>query len=354
MRLHFIIPLTAGLLCGAALLNARVTGQPSIDPPAGPITESQRFGVGTAINATNTPGDTDALFKITSPGSYYLADHITITDLTTVSGKPFAIEIAADDVTIDLNGFTIARRLLSNPIGRQEGDAERGAAAPPAGSAAITTSDSGSNGLRVSNGNIRGFEYGVRTTAFNFGGLSGSDSALSNLDIDSPGPNGRGIVVSNGWTITNCYVRAGRDGIVTDALSLGGATADTRITGCTVVAGQIGVSSDYALIEGCVVTGGAAGIDSSDSVIRGCVVVSDGTGIFASRSTLDSCRVRTRSDFVGNPAIDLFDGVITNCYASAPPTTPAYDLRGFTVISNSSSTGNSNVSPEVLVVDSRL
>src|SRR5678815_4185257 len=55
-----------------------------------------------AINATNTPGDTDSLFKITQPGSYYLTGNIT-----GVAGK-HGIAIAASGVTVDLNGFDVA------------------------------------------------------------------------------------------------------------------------------------------------------------------------------------------------------------------------------------------------------
>lgn len=73
-------------------------------PPTGPITSTMKTMAEveprTAINAVNTPGSATSRFKITQPGSYYLTDHITHT--TT------GIEIAASNVTIDLNGFTIS------------------------------------------------------------------------------------------------------------------------------------------------------------------------------------------------------------------------------------------------------
>ena len=53
------------------------------------------------VNATNTPGDANALFNINSPGSYYLSGNIT-----GVNGKS-GIIINADDVTLDLNGFQL-------------------------------------------------------------------------------------------------------------------------------------------------------------------------------------------------------------------------------------------------------
>ena len=70
-----------------------------LNPPAGPITSTPGPEPRIALNATNTPGDADSVYKITQPGSYYLTGN-----LSGVSGKR-GIEIDASDVTIDLNGF---------------------------------------------------------------------------------------------------------------------------------------------------------------------------------------------------------------------------------------------------------
>lgn len=79
-----------------------------LSPPAGPVLPSmktlQDIEPRTPINSITCPGDNDALpsvFKITQSGSYYLPGN-----LTAVATK-IAIEVAADNVTIDLNGFTI-------------------------------------------------------------------------------------------------------------------------------------------------------------------------------------------------------------------------------------------------------
>jgi hypothetical protein len=76
-----------------------------LDPPAGPVTGTYKtlsdVEPRIAINAINTPGDADSTFKITQPGSYYLAGNII-----GVSGK-HGIEVVAGNVTIDLNGFAI-------------------------------------------------------------------------------------------------------------------------------------------------------------------------------------------------------------------------------------------------------
>ena len=53
------------------------------------------------VNATNTPGDGSSVFRITAPGSYYLSANVT-----GVAGKS-GVVIAADDVSLDLNGFEV-------------------------------------------------------------------------------------------------------------------------------------------------------------------------------------------------------------------------------------------------------
>jgi hypothetical protein len=55
----------------------------------------------TVVNAANTPGDSGDKFIISQPGSYYLTGNITVS-----SGN--AIAITTNNVTLDLNGFTIS------------------------------------------------------------------------------------------------------------------------------------------------------------------------------------------------------------------------------------------------------
>lgn len=352
MRLQIAITLFVGMLSGAALLGVRSVAQPSLDPPAGPVERSQRFGLGTVINATNTPGVGDALFTITEPGLYYLADNITITDFTTFEGKLFAIEIASDDVTLDLNGFTIARQRLTNPLGSDSEDTQRGSNLPPEQSIAITTLDNGASGLHISNGNIRGFATGVRSTPVVFGGQTGTDSVLERMDIESSHPNRDGMNLGTGWTVRDCHVRSAGTGIRATASGFG--ANNIRVIDCTVISVGTGINSDNALIQGCVVTSQQSGIIASDAVIRSCVVVAGETGIFANRSVIESCRARTSSDFAPRAAIEADDCVIANCFASAPSSNPAFDISGLSVISNSTGNLNSNVEFGVEVLNCRL
>ena len=106
MRLQ--LPIAASVLAYAAFVVVPPNGLAlagDLDPPAGPITPTMKPLVEieprTAINATNTPGDADSIFKITQPGSYYLTGNIT-----GVAAKN-GIEIAADAVVLDLMGFQL-------------------------------------------------------------------------------------------------------------------------------------------------------------------------------------------------------------------------------------------------------
>lgn len=76
-----------------------------LDPPGGLIAPTHKtlteVEPRVAINVTNTPGDTGCLFRITTPGSYYLT-----SDITGVPGKD-GVRIEAGGVSIDLMGFTL-------------------------------------------------------------------------------------------------------------------------------------------------------------------------------------------------------------------------------------------------------
>ncbi|MCC6323156.1 MAG: hypothetical protein IT438_17160 [Phycisphaerales bacterium] len=89
------------LLCAAAWLPAG-----PLDPPGGAVSSTYKTLTEVEpripISLATTPGDADSLFRITSPGSYYLTGNIT-----GVIGK-HGIEIAAGEVTIDLNGFALS------------------------------------------------------------------------------------------------------------------------------------------------------------------------------------------------------------------------------------------------------
>ncbi len=91
-------------LAGVAALS-RMTQAGPINPPAGSVASTSKalseVEPRTAVNATNTPGDSSAVFVISSTGSYYLPSNIAVP-----AGK-VGIKVTATNATIDLNGFTI-------------------------------------------------------------------------------------------------------------------------------------------------------------------------------------------------------------------------------------------------------
>ncbi|MGH7133705.1 MAG: right-handed parallel beta-helix repeat-containing protein [Phycisphaerales bacterium] len=97
----------------AILLTAAWLHAGPLDPPPGPIAGSGKttqeifnevaaVEPRRAISATTTPGDADSIFRITTSGSYYLTANLTVP-----SGQS-GIEILANNVTVDLMGFTIS------------------------------------------------------------------------------------------------------------------------------------------------------------------------------------------------------------------------------------------------------
>lgn len=84
--------LAAGALCGG-IFAAYFTMAGPLNPPAGAVAPTDRFQLSDAL--------TPLPHTITQPGSYVLTG-----PLTGVSGE-HGIIIAADDVTLDLNGFAL-------------------------------------------------------------------------------------------------------------------------------------------------------------------------------------------------------------------------------------------------------
>lgn len=98
--------ITCTTIATFALVAAAIALGP-LNPPSGAVSSTNKtlseIEPRIAVNATNTPGDSDStpsLFKLSTPGSYYLTGNIT-----GVSGK-HCIELSSG-VTLDLNGFSL-------------------------------------------------------------------------------------------------------------------------------------------------------------------------------------------------------------------------------------------------------
>jgi hypothetical protein len=95
----------AGVAVAVCVSWCGVVAAGPITPPPGPVVSTHKtlseVEPRIAINAVNTPGDSNSIYKITQPGSYYLTGN-----MAGVSGK-HGIEITASDVSIDLMGFVL-------------------------------------------------------------------------------------------------------------------------------------------------------------------------------------------------------------------------------------------------------
>jgi parallel beta-helix repeat protein len=173
---------TAGLLVAGPL-----------NPPGGPVTGTYKTLTEVepriAINLANTPGDADSLFKITQPGSYYLTGNIS-----GVVGK-HGIEIAANNVTIDLSGFDLV-----------------GVTGMGAFDGVSLTAFSAQN-IVVRNGSVRGWGDAGVDLANSYGLNCRIESVLASRNI------GHGITVGLSAAVTACSsFDNGGDGIRTDSV----------------------------------------------------------------------------------------------------------------------------------------
>ena len=227
-----------------------------LNPPAGSVTASGKrlteIEPRIAINATNTPGDADSIFKITQPGSYYLTGNVT--------GAPgkHGIEIATYDVTLDLNGF----ELIGSGATSLDG---------------ISTTSSSFN-ITVRNGTIRswgddGLDLNTQTSV-----NSVVENILANGNLDV------GIAVGLGSVVSGCVARNNATGILT--------FISCTVRDCTATLNGV---NGFQLFGDCQIFGctapynGTNGIDAGNACsVMQCVVTTNGSNGIA---VLGDCRV---------------------------------------------------------------
>lgn len=163
---------TSGSLCVLCVSAINVSHAGPLTPPAGPVAPTPGPEPRVAINATNTPGDANSVFRITLPGSYYLTGNVT------GEAAKHGIEIAADGVTVDLNGFA-----LIGVAGSLNG---------------VFTDSAANTGITIVNGSIRSWG----SAGVNFFTFQTDDCVLDRLVISGNGSTG--ISTSDNARVTNC------------------------------------------------------------------------------------------------------------------------------------------------------
>lgn len=246
-----------------SLLGAAAITAGPLDPPAGPVASTYKtlseVEPRIAINAVNTPGDHDSVFRITQPGSYYLTADVVV--LVARRG----IEIAANGVTIDLNGFTV------NGVARigLEGISTAGVAHNN-----ITVRDGFVNGVGGRGIDLMGSSHrvaGVSVRFCNDAGIVLGDNAVVESCIATD--NLQGIVAGAGATITGCRAASN------DATGIT-AQASSVVASCTASDNVTGVSVFQSSVSDCTATGNSSfGFNlTSGCTATDCVAAANGAG----------------------------------------------------------------------------
>src|SRR5438046_7085172 len=144
-----------------------VAGAVKATPPVdGTVLIDQQF----VLNGGGFP------FKIAVPGSYKLAGNLAVPVETS------GIVIQSNDVTLDLNGFSITGGIVCDSRGF---DCAPTPATDTTGIEAIASATSNIFGVTIRNGHVRGFTRGIST----FGGIVEQINAQGNLLAGIAGSN---------------------------------------------------------------------------------------------------------------------------------------------------------------------
>lgn len=308
-------------LLSLTLLSALTAGafaQGSLTPPAGtpaPVYKTlDQVEARTPLTAGQTGVTVDANGQITinQPGSYYLTKNLVIIQQNLVG-----ITVSSDNVTVDLNGFTVS------------------SSAAPAGHA-ITLG--ASSNVIVRNGHIRG--------ASNFGpgglfsgigwrsGVIGTGTGVRVSDLNIRGMANHGIEVP-GSTVERCTVQICGNSGITAAQVLDSTAREIRLS--AIVATDLVNNSTGQCREN-----GAHGIDATNATVqnsRGIAV--NGDGIHA-QMVLNS---------KGEAAVGqgIFADIVTNCYGTSTGGIGLQAITATNCIGNRPGAGGVAISAQIAI-----
>ena len=260
------------IIAAAAMISARVVAGP-LDPPSGAVSPTYKtlseVEPRIAINATNTPGDANSVFRIAQPGSYYLTGNLT------GQAAKHGIEIAASGVNLDLNGFDLVG-VTSSLDG-------------------IATSVSSLRNITIRNGSVRNWgDDGVD--------LYSTFTKVARVEgVHSTGNVGYGIRLGDGGLVSDCHASYNGVSGISGALTVVACVARNNtqygisiVNGGTITDSSAFSNTLYGIYagNGCTIThcsarsNGDGMIAFGESLVQGCTAVGNtGDGINGQQGT---------------------------------------------------------------------
>ncbi len=266
--------------------SAAVLAVGDLNPPAGTVAATGKrlteIEPRIPISATTTPGDLDSVFRIITPGSYYLTGNVAAA-----VGK-HGIEIGTSDVSIDLRGFVVSG--VGSSIGFD----------------GIRSSAGSQRNITIRNGSVS--EWGG--DGINLATLSVSGGLIDGVTLHSNLENG--LLVGDTFSVRNCTSRG--NGLAGIGTALGCTVSECAANFNGTVGFQLGsqglVNSSSATNNGTV--GIALGFDCN---AQDCTAIdNEGDGISGTFSVIIGCtanintangiRVAASSRVIGNNCSD--------------------------------------------------
>jgi|CXWL01.1.fsa_nt_gi hypothetical protein len=279
----------------AAAFSGVVSGGP-LDPPAPPAPTQPQVEPRTPISSLP--------YAISTSGSYFLT-----RSLSASSGS--GITVSANDVTIDLMGFTLAGAPLTTSDGIASSGAVRNIAIKNG-----NVNDWGSNGINLLSAAVISID-GVRLTQNGSTGMDvGTNARVTNCSAVSYEAGVVAIRVSDSSVVSHCSTQGYGTGIATSANST---VEDCSVTLATATGIYLG---DRSVVQRCSVsyigTGGAGGngifAAGQESTVRDSAVRTVLGGLCCSFGIRSS---GLRNNIVGNETFQAGTGIVLSENTSA-------------------------------------
>lgn len=277
----------------AVVIGNSSFAQGSLTPPGAPAPTMKTLAQiepRTPIAANTTPGDASDTYVISQPGSYYLT-----TNIVGVNSNN-AIKITANNVTLDLDGFTVQGVSTSTAFLYNMG---------------IYIAGTQTN-VTVRNGNIVGWGQGI---------FSGSP-ASANLTFENlhfaycylgPSFAASGMDILGAATVHNCSFDGCFYGI---GLNNNNTTSPSTVTGCTannnsdgIACGGSGVISDCTANNNSVV--GINLLGGHAFAVSGCTLSDNYYGIYVNPASANN-RIEGNHVVVGSGVFGILAGSTNN------------------------------------------